>query len=921
MEINESLLSDLPDADAARRFTAQFNENHSAQWRKLQKNDGLLSDILTIAAFSPLLATTVLQNPNYIWWLNRYRGESKIRGKEELLESLARFSLTNSETEPNILLARFRRRELLRIFLRDIRRLATVSEITEELSNLADAILEYALRLARQQLDNRFGNALETDEKGRAKPANFAVVSLGKLGSKELNYSSDIDLLFLYSAEGATSGQGSKGAVTNREYYVKLSEFVAKTVGGQSGEGAAYRVDLRLRPHGRIGALALSVKDTIRYFQTEARAWERQVLIRSRSSAGDAELYKRFFAAAESYVFSTDETVENALRNVRLSKEKINLEHAGSKGFNVKLGKGGIREIEFIAQALQLAYGGNDVWLRSRHTLKSLSNLADRNLISETELTELYDGYDFLRRTEHILQMENGLQTHFVPEDAAKRLLLAKKMNCKSAEKFEVKLNFHTSNVNRIFKRVFGVSTMEIALPEANFISSEPAESNAENSLRESVQITLPLQLVSSIEKSAIKISREKSATLQTLSKFSPPFAEMLAANPGLINDLPNPKKLFSPPDYRKDLLSAVENETNYAKQLEVLRKIWSRFTLEIVVCDVYEQISRVESKRLQTELAEASIEAALYITKCELGKRHSREISDFPFAVLGLGKLGGKGLDYGSDLDLLLVYDDTKPLEIDNLTHAEFYSRAVEIFVNALSSLTRDGHLYRVDLRLRPDGKNGATSIGKTAFTHYLQTRAAIWEWLAYVKIRGAAGDLELARETERDARRIIHEKAREPQISNFDFQILRDETRRIREKLEEQKANSPNKKEIDIKFGAGGMLDVYFTVRFLQLKDNIPDDEENRSTVFMLDKLYENESLCREDYTNLLEGYKFIAELDHNLRLSVGRSTRLPLANRRALETIAGRMKLSSIDDLLEKLTFHRLNIRQSFDNVLKN
>jgi len=922
MEIKESLISDLPDAEAARRFLTQFSENHPTQARKLQKHDGLLSDVLTLASFSPLLATTVLQNPNYVWWLSRHRGDSKVRGKEELLESLSRFSLTNSETEPNILLARFRRRELLRIFLRDIRRLATVSEITEELSNLADAILEYALRQARQELDNRYGNALERDEKGRAKPSKFGIVSLGKLGSKELNYSSDIDLLFLYSEEGATSGQGSKGAVTNREYYVKLAEFIAKIVGGQTGEGAAYRVDLRLRPHGRSGALALSVKDTIRYFQTEAQPWERQVLIRSRSSAGDGELYKRFFTATETFIFSSAETVEKALRNVRLSKEKINLAHAGSKGYNVKLGKGGIREIEFIAQALQLAYGGKDVWLRSRHTLKSLSNLADRNLISENELTELYEAYDFLRRLEHLLQMENGLQTHLIPEDEAKRRLLAKKMNFKSAEKFDGKLNFHTSNVNRIFTRVFGDSLVEKVIPETDSLTPEIAKSNSENTFQESVQsTTLPLQLLSSIEKSTIKISREKSETLQTLSNISPHYAEMLAANPGLIKELPNPKNLFTPPDYRKSLLSAVENETNYAKQLEVTRKIWSRFMLEIVVYDVYEHIPREETKRLQTELAEASIEAALYITKRELSTRISHEIGDFPFAVLGLGKLGGKGLDYGSDLDLLLVYDDSKSLEIDNLTHAEFYSRAVEIFVNALSSLTRDGHLYRVDLRLRPDGKNGAPAIGKTAFLNYLQTRAAIWEWLAYVKIRGAAGDDELAKETERDARRIIHESAQEFKIQNSKFKILRDETRRIREKLEEQKASLPNQKEIDIKFGAGGMLDIYFAMRFLQLKDNIPDDEENRSTVFMLGKLYENESLSGEEHTNLHEGYEFLTELDHNLRLSIGRSTRLPLANLNAIKTIAKRMKLSSVDDLLEKLTFHRLNIRASFENILKN
>lgn len=405
----ETLIESLPDASGARRFYGEFAERFPAQTKRLFKNEGLLSDVLTLAAFSPLLATTLLQNPEYVSWLERQRTSAKVRGKDELLESLARFALVNSNVEANILLARFRRRELLRIYLQDIRGLETVSETTEEISNLADAILEYALRQAAQQLDNRYGEPLERDEKGRAQTARFCVVALGKLGSKELNYASDIDLLFLYTADGASSGQGERGAITNREYFVKLAETVARIVGAQAGEGAAYRVDLRLRPSGSVGALAVSLNEAIGYYKSSARAWERQVLIRSRSSAGDASIFARFYEAVRRTVFSRNETVENALENVRLSKEKINREKIKSENFNVKLGRGGIREIEFIAQALQLAYGGRDRWLqKASHTLISLSRLADRKLLSQIELTELFEAYGFLRALEHRLQMENG---------------------------------------------------------------------------------------------------------------------------------------------------------------------------------------------------------------------------------------------------------------------------------------------------------------------------------------------------------------------------------------------------------------------------------------------------------------------------------------------------------------------------------
>lgn len=917
----DSLIRDLPDTESARRFLDQFAEKNPSQNNKLLKNEGLLSDILTLVSFSPLLAATVLQNPNYLAWLGRHRSESKIRDKEELLESLARFSLTNSMVEPQILLARFRRRELLRVFLHDIRRLATISEITEEISNLADAILEYALRLAKQELDNRFGTPLETDKKGRAKPAEFCVVSLGKLGSKELNYSSDIDLLFLYSAEGKTSGHGTKGEVTNREYFVKLAEFVTKLVGQQTGEGAAYRVDLRLRPHGRVGALALSVKDTIRYYQTEARNWERQVLIRSRSSAGSAELYKNFFAQVENFVFSKDETVENALENVRLSKEQINFEKSSEKGFDVKLGTGGIREIEFIAQALQLAYGGHDEWLRSPHTLITLTRLADRNLFNEKELTELFDAYEFLRRLEHLLQMENGLQTHLVPDDAERRELFARRMDCDNLAEFNAALNFHTANVNRIFTRIFSTNTRNGTKTQSEIqkvIETDVSETEISDFKFQNHEPQAAIQpILSSLEKSDLKINLSKKtlSILEKLAKISPPFAEIIAANPALIRDLPNIEKDFGARNYAEILLSNVKSESDFAHRLAILRQTWAEFLLEIVVFDVFEKISRKEAKRLQTKLAEASLETAIFITKSELEARFSVEINDFGFAVLGLGKLGGRGMDYGSDLDLVLIYDDEKLLIKNDLTQAEFYSRAVEIFVTTLSAMTREGSLYRVDLRLRPDGKNGATSISKTAFLDYLKNRAAIWEWLAYVKIRAAAGDFGLGEYVESEARKIIHAQAQ-----NADKDELKNETWRVRQQLEEQKSASKRGREIDIKFGAGGMLDVYFAMRFLQLRDDFPDDAENRSSDFMLGRLYENKSLSDDDFENLSKGYLFLSELDHNLRLTVGRSTRLPIANQNALQIICERMKIASINEFLEKLTFHRLNIRASFENILK-
>lgn len=883
--ILDNFLKDLPDAIGAERFFQQFTERNSFQAGKLLKNDGLLSDVLTLASFSPLFATTLLQHPEYVSWLGKHRKESTVRDKEELLESLARFSMTNSQIETQELLARFRRRELLRIYLRDIRRLGTIAEVTEEISHLADAILEYALRLARQELDNRFGNPLEEDEKGRKRNAKFCVVALGKLGSNELNYSSDIDLLFLYSSEGWTSGSGSRGVTSNREYFIKLSELIVKLVGH---EGGAYRVDLRLRPHGRVGALAVSLSESINYYQKNAQAWERQTLIRSRSSAGDSEIFKKFCDEVENYVFSADETVENALRNVKLSKEKINREHTTSQGFNVKLGEGGIREIEFIAQALQLAYGGKDKWLRAPHTLISLSRLADRKLLSENELAQLSDAYDFLRRLEHRLQMENGLQTHIVPDEPEKRLIVAKRMGLQHLNEFDEILSFHTQNVNQIFQRVFG---------NQPFVNKHLGQENYQ------------AELLKSIERAEeqINLSDEKAESLSDFSQLSPYFSEMLTANPALLNNLPKFEDEFVEKDYIELFRNELSTAENFAQELASLRRTWSRFLLDIAFFDIFEKITPREAKNAQTRLAEASLTIAHEITKRELSKRYGK-FKELNLAVLGLGKLGGRGMDYGSDLDLILVYDDAKSLPFKNLTHAEFYAKATEIFVNTLSSFTREGNLYRVDLRLRPDGKNGATCSSKSAFLSYFQNRSAMWEWLAYVKIRGVAGDVNLAIETEAEIRKILHQKAQ-----NADIEDFRVETARMRERLEKEKSDNRSRKEINIKHGEGGMLDVYFAMRFLQLRDNVPDELENRTTLFMLKKLHEKGSLNDENFQMFYDGYEFLSRLDHALRLTFGRSAVLP----NNWEIISQRLKLKN---LLEVLNLHRLNIRTAYESVLQ-
>ena len=955
-------LRELPDEKGARLFLDRLSQENPRVLRSLSKQPGLLSDVLALAAWSPLLGTTLEQSPDYVSWLNRERLNPRVRTPDELKESLARFALTHSALPPQVVLARFRRRELLRIYLHDVRRIHTIVETTEELSNLADAILDYALSLARQDLENKYGAAQFTAERGRVSSAEFCIVALGKLGSHELNYASDIDVLFLYSDDGQTSGTGDRGEVTNREYFVKLAEAVTRLVGQPTGEGAAYRVDLRLRPFGRDGALASSLDEAVRYYHEKAQQWELQALIRARSAAGLPALYSRFAQLVRGQVFRAEVSVPEALASVRIAKQKIDdQESQRRRGFNVKLGRGGIREIEFVAQALQLAHAGRDPWLRVPHTLIILGRLADRDLITEQERSELSDAYTFLRMVEHRVQMEHGLQTHNVPLDENQRELLARRMNFETLNEFDSALTLHTGHVHRAYERVFGKG--EIIAGEPSIISqtdetfpfseaprsAEMADTSAayaaaavfashlsqtgapdmpraeslarllqdaaSNSLDRHRALMLVARVASSLDKSInpIKVSVENLVALVKICGASEFFGEMIASNPELISSLDEDQ--IPPRDYRALLRSSIDAEKSFAAELSALRRTWSSLLLEIGYADANGKSSLFESNRQQTELAVASINAAYLIARRELVRRFGNLAGGPRLAILGLGRLATGGVDYGSDLDIILIYDSAVSSPVAALTPDEAYGRLGEMIISALSSITRTGHLYHVDLRLRPDGNDGPLVSSSQAFLDYLRQRAAVWEWLAYVKLRAVAGDLELGRSIESTARQIIHGAA--TQVSREE---LARETKRVRDRLEQETVKPGRRSTLDIKHGAGGMLDVYFATRYLQLRDNIPDQDNRRTTLATLDCLKAAGSLSTKDYEVLSRGYSLLRTVDHEQRLLKGRSARLPATDHPAMRDIAKKLNYKGAVELVQALRENMASIRGAYEQIIQ-
>jgi glutamate-ammonia-ligase adenylyltransferase len=948
------LLRDLPDQQGAQLLIERLEKENQRSYQQLLKQPALLADVLALAAWSPLLAATLEQNADYLHWLARERTDPRVRTTDELKESLARFGLTNSSLNPQVLLARFRRRELLRTYLHDIRRTHTLVETTEELSNLADAILDYALSLARQDLDNRYGHPRQADERGRIANAEYCVIALGKLGSLELNYASDIDLIFLYSNDGTTSGLGERGEVSNREYFVKLSETIARIVGQSGGEGAAYRVDLRLRPHGRDGALACSLEEATRYYARTAQDWERQALIRARSAVGSPELFSQFKAAVTPFVFRPEVSVIDALASVRLAKQKIDRQVEKKSGFNVKLGRGGIREIEFIAQALQLAHGGRDDWLRVSHTLVSLGRLADRGFITQQERSDLSDAYSFLRTLEHRLQMEHGLQTHTVPESAEQRELIARRMGFAGPDavaKFRGRLKAHTTEVRRTYDRLFAdlELTSERRVPIRAEHPVSPSDKDAalamsaarvfaryssEGSSRDPVSIARLLQnaaadslnshrallqaarIAASLEKTdqRLEIPEDNLVALMHLCGSSDFFGEMIASNPTVIRSLGVEPAHCLRRDYRAILRATIDAESSFSDEIASLRHQWAEMITEIGALDASNQISIFDANRLQTELAIASLNVSFLVARRELARRYGSFRAGPRMAFFGLGRLGSGGVDYGSDLDILCTYDSLVPSPVASLSQDETYARLAELMISALSSITRAGYLYRVDLRLRPHGKNGPLVSSSEGFLEYLKDQSAPWEWLAYVKLRAVGGDLELGRMIETHARHRIHLNS-----LHFPREELKVETRRVRDLLEKEKGKRKKHAGTDIKFEPGGMLDVYFAARYLQLRDEVLDEGEDRSTSLTLDRLREEGSLSDEDFGVLSTGYGLLRTVDHSLRLILGRSTRLPVPEHPTARDVANRLGFDSAMALHATLAEQMTKIREAYNRIL--
>src|SRR6185369_7524114 len=355
-------------------------------------------------------------------------------------------------------LRQFKQQQMLRIATRDLARLGDVDAITRELSDVADVCLSSVLRLCLAQMTHRLGEPHHLDAQGRWCPTHFCVLGLGKLGGQELNYSSDVDVLFVYSEEGNAFQEPPKSksllphGLTNHQFFKRLAEAFIAEVGQMTPDGMLYRIDLRLRPEGNAGPLVRSLAGYENYYAQWGQTWERMMLIKTRGVAGDAALAHEFLEMIQPFRYPRSLS-EEVLHEIAAMKERIENEvvKAGELDRNVKLGRGGIREIEFVVQTLQMLNAGRNPFLHDPHTLSALNRLAKYKLIENGEAISLSKAYTFLRDVEHRLQMESNLQTHTIPADAKAHHRLAVLMGFQSTKAFEAARASHTTEVRRVY--------------------------------------------------------------------------------------------------------------------------------------------------------------------------------------------------------------------------------------------------------------------------------------------------------------------------------------------------------------------------------------------------------------------------------------------------------------------------------------
>ena len=921
-----ALLAESPDPDSSLlRFDRLVTEASAEILRLLESHPFLAHYAIAVFGSSRYLGETLVQNTDLLHTFLREKKLDRSFSHEEFSEALARFRSRSFERDNSLLLARFKRREYVRIMLRDVLKIAPLAETTAEISALSDVLIEEALREAESAMERRFGLPQHLDAEGRAVTTPFAVLSLGKLGGNELNYSSDIDLLYLHG----DGPEPPSAPISNREYFVRLAQQVTEILSRHTAEGAVFRIDLRLRPQGNEGELAISLSNALRYYAETAHDWERQALIKVRHSAGNVQLARAFVRRIQPQVYSAEINFA-AIKTALVAREKIDRKRRrqtaaeGHESLDVKIDRGGIRDIEFLVQCLQRVYGGSEPWLRSGGTLFSLQKLHDKRHIGGHDFHELNSAYTFLRHLEHRLQLQQGQQVHRLPRSPEGLAIMRRAMiglspgyqlaDLTSAVKQRMaavaeiyQRVIYQQQASRSFLPVPGDFQLRSWMESTILDPTHPQllERLADDApdiwqllrgqslsavgrknllrflgsgygsseryalvLRHQHEIARSLQLFESSEY-LVEVLARHPEEIETLAKID---SSAPTVSSGGLFDL---SSLYGEDQFAGNdaVFAYIANSTaTSGDKIAMLRQHFRHRMFAAGARDVAELRAVYSSFAETTSAAEAAIAAAFGIA----GNPHG-------LAILALGRLGSREFDLLSDADLLFVSDPAGDRRL--------LTKSAEQIMQTLAAYTQDGLVFPVDARLRPHGAEGELLVTPQQLESYLSSEAQPWEALTYTKIRLVAGSAELGR-------RAL--AAVESLFARFaDHDGFAEAVREMRQRL--QDASAPEK---SIRTSAGALYDVDFLSSYLLVKHSIRPKAGT-----LRDRLWRcaaAEKLDKKDAAILDHSAELARTVEHLLRLVIGRNTRwLPAAEhaRQAIEKLASQILRREFPEGLEQ------------------
>jgi glutamate-ammonia-ligase adenylyltransferase len=883
-----SLLSSAPDPDEALHLLERLHRERPQAFDRLTAPANGLPSLIAVFSYSRFLSEAILKQPEWMEELLDAKDMHRSLAAEELERRLENFLGEAPGAPVPFSLALFRRRQLLRILLRDVQGFGTLSEVTEELSNLADAVLEVTYRRIRDDLTRKHGVPRHTDANGKSRECDFAVISLGKLGGRGLNYSSDIDLMFIYSANGETDGPNR---ITNKEFFIKLANQCTELLSTYTAEGVCYRVDLRLRPDGRLGEVCISMEGARNYYRNRARDWELQMLIKARASAGDRQLARELLDFVEPLIYSS--TLDfSAVESVSVTRERIGDKLAKRKGsgsgFDIKLARGGIRDIEFLVQCLQRLHGGRERWVRHGGTLFALFRLRDKGLLSSSEYSRLVSAYQFLRNLEHRLQFAEDRQIHALPSNPEELDVLARKMppsqigSAPPGETLLRQVNHHLEEVQEIYERVIHAQRPIYYTPTpVSDSGGSPPEQEQQGSGSEPVASNVIRFLDQKAPDLASMLSRQGLRRGQRyfehflerifprpdwlgwlnsdpvlagytfdLFEHSPYFSEQLIRNPELVEELHRLRSGEATGAQSAEIPSAVDD-------IRDLRQFFRREMFRVQCESISLKAPIFDTLTRTSELADSVVQAAYRMALRQVMTAHPPVGSGYApedqMMVIALGRLGMLEFDLASDADLVFVLPDHDSAEL------RFWTRVAERTIELITSYTGHGVMFAVDTRLRPNGREGALVQLDGTYKQYFAKQAEAWEGITYMKSRAIVGNVERCTE-------FLHE------LQDVDWRRYgqsgrsRKQLAQMRQRLEKEQGFGNL-----LKAGGGGYYDIDFALMYLRLK-GAGIFYKVLNTPARIDVVEKMGHLERADAEFLRDAATFYRAVDHGLRVSTG-------------------------------------------------